>query len=140
MIAATTPLSGPQKAWLAAEVVATYARVRMLIRRTDLRSTLRSLRSVPSPPARPAGEDKQQAGDRLGRAVDGTLPRLPVDSSCLLKSLTLSRMLARRGIDSVLVIGVDAPGQDFGAHAWVEVDGRALLEPGGEKFPRLVDL
>lgn len=118
----------------------TYGRVRALVRRTDLRSTLKVLRDVPAPPRAPQGDERLQAGDRLGRAVDGTLPKLPVDSSCLLKSLTLSRMLARRGIEGTLVIGVDAPGQDFGAHAWIEVDGRALLEPGGEKFPRLVDL
>lgn len=140
MIVANTPLSKAEKARLAAEVLAVYGRVRWLVRRTDLRSALKALRNVPVTGVTLAGEDRQQAGDRLGRAVDGTLPRLPVDSSCLLKSLTLSRMLARRGIDSVLVIGVDAPGEDFGAHAWVEVDGRALLEPGGEKFPRLVDL
>lgn len=140
MILANAPLSRLQKARLATEVVRSYARVRWLMRRTDLRSALRDLREAPGAQSPPAGDDRLQAGDRLGRAVDGTLPRLPVDASCLLKSLTLSRMLARRGIDSVLVIGVDAPGEDFGAHAWVEVDGRALLQPGGEKYPRLVDL
>jgi hypothetical protein len=56
-----------------------------------------------------------------------------------MQSLTLSALLARRGYASKLVIGVQA-GEAFGAHAWVELDGRPLLPPGGEAFQRLVEL
>lgn len=140
MIAATAPLSPLEKLRLAGEVLVTYVRVRILVKRADLRTALSKLRQAPAQPEPPAGEERVQAGARLARAVVGTLPRLPVDHSCLLRSLTLSRLLARRGIDGVLVIAVEAPGQEFVAHAWVEVDGRALLDTGGDRYARLVDL
>ncbi len=68
-----------------------------------------------------------------------TLSALPADSRCLMSSLVLTRMLARRGIDSNLVIAVE-PGERFGAHAWVEYDGAALLHPGDGAFEQLVTL
>jgi hypothetical protein len=53
-------------------------------------------------------------------------------------------MLARRGIDSVLVIGVKMQ-PSFSAHAWVESGGRPLLPPldysaGATQSSRLVEL
>ena len=86
--------------------------------------------------------DTRLAGVRLGRAVTRTLRLVPADSRCLMRSLVLTGLLARRGIDSSLVIGVRPEGE-FGAHAWVEHDGRPLLPsgatPDGEAtFERLV--
>jgi hypothetical protein len=54
-------------------------------------------------------------------------------------SLVLVELLARRGTSSSLVIGV-SPGSSFGAHAWVELEGRPLLPPHGESFQRLAEL
>ena len=68
-----------------------------------------------------------------------TLTALPADSRCLMSSLVLTRLLARRGIDSELVIAVE-PGEQFGAHAWVEHDGSPLLSPGVGAFEELVTL
>jgi hypothetical protein len=76
---------------------------------------------------------------RLGRAVVRTLAVLPADSRCLMRSLVLTGMLARRGSPGALVIGVK-PGEVFGAHAWVELDGRPLLSAGNGEFARLVEL
>jgi hypothetical protein len=56
-----------------------------------------------------------------------------------MRSLVLTRVLARRGIDSRLVIGVH-PGERFAAHAWLEHDGAALLPAGGSDFDELVTL
>jgi hypothetical protein len=53
-----------------------------------------------------------------------------------MQSLVLIGLLSRRGISSVLVIGVKSS-PDFEAHAWVEHNDRALL-PSGE-FRRLVE-
>jgi hypothetical protein len=136
--AATSRLSPGAKARMAAEVMATYAQVRKLMRRSDLKTALAQLRST-EPTMVVEDEERVVAAQRLSRAVMRTLPKLPVNSSCLMQSLTLSGLLARRGIDGTLVIGVQ-PGEEFGAHAWVELDGRALLEPGGDRFARLVDL
>lgn len=139
-LAWTPRLGTGAKLALTAEVLRTYARARRWLRSAELRVVIDRLREVPSSDAAPADpREALVAGARLSRAVTSTLPRLPVDSSCLLQSLVLTGMLARRGIDGRLVIGV-RPGEEFGAHAWVEVHGRALLDPQGDEFARLVDL
>jgi hypothetical protein len=78
-------------------------------------------------------------GRRLGYAVVRTLRLLPTDSRCLMRSLVLTRLLARRGIAGTLVIGVRT-GERFEAHAWVEHSGTPLLDPGDATFRRLVEL
>jgi len=45
---------------------------------------------------------------------------------CLPRALTLTRMLARRGVTTKLRIGVRPEGDELLAHAWVEWMGRAL--------------
>jgi transglutaminase superfamily protein len=125
------------KAALAAEIVAAYVQARWLMRRRDLPTTLAALR--PRTTGAPQAAGGVPAGQRLGRATVRTLSALPTDSRCLMRSLVLSRLLDRRGIASALVIGVK-PGESFGAHAWVEIAGRPVLDPGGYAFPRLVEL
>ena len=65
-------------------------------------------------------------GRRLGHPVRRTLDPLPWDSRCLMRSLVLLRMLARRGVVCELVIGV-RPGETFEAHAWIGHEGHPLL-------------
>ena len=121
---------------LAGEILATYARVRWSLRRHDLRTVLLGLRS----PTAARGADQPVAtGRRLGRAVGRTLALLPTDSRCLMQSLVLTKLLARRGIDTRLVIAV-RPGERFAAHAWVEHDDEALLPAGAPAFEQLVTL
>jgi hypothetical protein len=76
---------------------------------------------------------------RLGHAVGRTLAPLPTDDRCLWRALVLSALLAKRGIDSSLVIGVRTQ-PSFLAHAWVERDGVPLIDPGGSAFGRLLEL
>jgi hypothetical protein len=57
----------------------------------------------------------------------------------LTRSLVLTRLLARRGIPSTLVIGVRSQ-PSFVAHAWVEYRGSALLPAERGTFQRLVEL
>jgi Transglutaminase-like superfamily len=121
---------------LAGEIVATYARVRWALRRRDVRAVLGELRS--RSPA-PRSDDPVTDGRRLGRAVQRTLAVLPTDSRCLMQSLVLTRLLARRGIDTRLVIAV-RPGERFAAHAWVEHGEAALLPAGAPAFEELVTL
>lgn len=52
-----------------------------------------------------------------------------IHPSCLAKSLTLWRLLARQGIASELRIGIRKENEKMEAHAWVERDGVALNEP-----------
>ena len=129
------PLS--QKAALATEIVGTYIGVRRLLRRDELAEAVRALR-VAGPPADTPDGDQLLLGIRLGQIVGKTLGVLPADSRCLVRSLVLTSLLVRRGIQSSLVIGVRAE-PSFEAHAWVECGGTPLLPPGDERYGRLVE-
>jgi hypothetical protein len=135
------PLSPGQKLVLGAEIVATYVRVRWLLKRLDLPATVRALRSVSSVQRTRgrAGSDDEVVGVRLGGAVVRVLGLLPSDSRCLVSSLVLTRLLARRGISVAVVIGVAAE-PTFAAHAWVERGDVPLLPPREPNFSRLVRL
>jgi Transglutaminase-like superfamily len=78
------------------------------------------------------------AAIRLGWAVQKTLRVLPLDTKCPIRSLVLLRLLATRGYKSALVIGVCAH-PTFGAHAWIEANGIALL-PTEPRFHRLTEM
>lgn len=131
----TSRLSPGHKLALASEVVAAYARARWLVRRHDLPHVLAHLRAVPQR----VDVEPAVADERLARAVRRTLRTLPADSRCLMQSLVLTRLLARRNRQSTLVIGV-SPAGAFTAHAWVERDGVPLLPSGQDEFSRLVEL
>ena len=119
-----------RRARLAGEILGTYARAWLLLRRRPLPEALASLRTH--------GRRRQTEDPRrLGRAVSRTLRVLPTDSRCLVRSATLAGVLAHRGLDGVVVLGV-RPGDSFAAHAWVELDGIPLLPDGG--FERLAEL
>jgi hypothetical protein len=130
-----------RKLRLATEIFGAYGRVRWLLwRRRDLSEILLLLRRSEGARLTDPGElTQQRAGFRLGEIVGRTLGVLPADSRCLVRSLVLTALLARRGIASSLVIGVRA-GPDFAAHAWVETDGRPLLQPAEWMYSRLVEL
>jgi hypothetical protein len=134
---AVTPLKTRAKLALATEIVLAYVRARVRLARGDFRTAVGGLRAVT--PSRPAPAHPVPEGRRLGGAVVRTLRLLPTDSRCLMRSLVLTRLLARRGIPSTLVIGVRRPGE-FAAHAWVEHEGVPLLDPGDPGYARLVEL
>jgi hypothetical protein len=54
----------------------------------------------------------------------------PVRAKCLPASLTLASMLRRYGMHGQLRLGVRRHEGRIEAHAWIEHEGRALLEPG----------
>jgi hypothetical protein len=138
---AAWPLPLRAKVRLAAEILLAYARVRVALRRDELPRAVASLRTPPATrrpgPLPDAGRD----GARLGAAVIRTLEPLPANSLCLMRSLVLLRLLARRGAKGSLVIAV-RPNEDLtlAAHAWVELEGRPLLAPAGADHGRLVTL
>ena len=121
---------------LVAEILTDYVRVRWKLLRHDLPSTLDGLRGRKGAVS---GIPSAYTAARLGRAVARTLALLPTDSRCLTQSLVLTSVLARRGMQSALVLGVRTdPG--FEAHAWLECGGRPVLPSGGSRFSRLVEL
>jgi hypothetical protein len=126
---------------LTAEVVAAYLRVRWAMRGADAERAVPALRAQVvrmGPEAAPGEQDSFVAAWRLARALEKVLKRLPSDSRCLFSSLTLLCMLERRGIEQQLVIAVRP--QPFGAHAWVEVGGRAVLPEADPGFERILEL
>jgi hypothetical protein len=140
--AVTLPQRGAaEKARLVAEILATYARVRWLLWRRDLKQTVAALRAEGRDAARPEADsppDRREA-IRLCHAVVRVLRLLPTDSRCLVRSLVVLAVLAARGREVELVIGV-LPGESFAAHAWVELEGAPLLEAGVAGDGRLVEL
>jgi hypothetical protein len=134
------PISLHEKVRLATEILSDYVRVRGLLWRRDLTATITALRAgTPSAPTELRDLRAQAAGVRLGKAVARTLRLLPFDSRCLVRSLVLTSMLARRGIPATLVIGVGVD-PEFAAHAWVESEGIALLPAMNDSYRRLVEM
>jgi transglutaminase superfamily protein len=120
---------------IAAEIVTTYVRVRWWLIRLDFPHAVAAARDV-SLAAERAG-DGTEVALRLGHLVQRALRALPFDGRCLIRSLVLTRMLARRGIEATLVLGVRAK-PEFAAHAWLERDGIAIL-PTWPEFERLAE-
>jgi Transglutaminase-like superfamily len=125
---------------LALEVLGVYARVRWLLVRRGTAPAVEILRrGLRNQDAYDADSTRVSSGIRFGRAVVRVLRLLPTDSRCLMRSLVLTRMLARRGVYAKVVIGV-RPGPSFAAHAWVEVDGQPVLATDESEYHRLVEL
>ena len=123
---------------LAVEILAAYAQARRALNRAPIASVVAGLRSQ-SPPAAQSTPSSLEEARRLGRAVTRLLAHLPGDTRCLARSLVLTRLLARRGIQAKLVIGARAK-PEFLAHAWVEHAGDPVLYPGDGSYGRLVEL
>lgn len=119
-------LSALEKVALSREILLTYARTRRLLSHEVLPKALARAREERNPIAPRSDQDQLLISLRLGHAVGRTLALVPMDAKCLTRSLVLTSLLARRGIESTLVIGVRRNG-DFEAHAWVEHDDRPVL-------------
>jgi hypothetical protein len=131
-----------KRARLALEILLAYVCARRAIAGAPITIALARLRgeSVEPPPTVPAtARVRIEEAHRLGRAVARTLAFVPGDTRCLVRSLVLARLLARRGIPAKLVIGTRAA-PDFLAHAWVECAGDPVLSTGDGSFGRLVEL
>lgn len=122
---------------LGAEILAAYVPLRTLMRGNDLHAMATAARQVGARPSVAPPGTAHDTAVRLGSIVRKVLRILPTENRCLIRSLVLVRMLARRSIDCRIVIGVRA-GEAFAAHAWVEHDGEPVLPPG--RYERLYEL
>ena len=124
---------------LVLELSSSYVLVRWWLRREPVADVAALARA----PARTAADhpeaETRRLALRLAWVVQRWLGHLPGDTRCLTRSLVLMRLLARRGLESQLVIGVQAD-DGFAAHAWVEVDGVPLLDPVEFAAGRLVEI
>lgn len=135
------PIIGRLSLWekcaLGIEILGAYARVRLSLRRGGLPRALSDARTASSRVERHAGHLRGLDDARLARAAILVLRMLPTDTRCLMRSLVVLGLLARRGRNASLVIGVE-PGSEFRAHSWLEAAGRPLLPTEG--FSQLVVL
>jgi hypothetical protein len=130
------PFGPGEKLALVGEILASYVTMWRVLRLNDV--LLMGARARAVRPTGPVADPLEHlVARRLGKVVGKTLGILPTDSRCLIRSLVLVRLLARRSIPSVLVIGVRKDAE-FQAHAWVEHAGEAIL-PAGE-YTRLMEL
>lgn len=121
-------------------MLALYVRVRWLLLRNETAPTVSVLRgALVEEPRGEADRARIVNGLQFGRAVVKVLRLIPADSRCLMRSLVLTGMLARRGVYAKVIIGVQ-PGPDFKAHAWVEIHGHPLLATDEATFRRLAEL
>jgi Transglutaminase-like superfamily len=122
---------------LVAEVLVTYVIVRWQVRRhDDLPQAVAALREERRRKYVAVIAREPRA---LAAAAERVVARIPGDSRCLMRSLVVLAMLARRGVDARLVLAA-RPTPEFAAHAWVERDGDPLLPTRGYGDARLAEL
>jgi hypothetical protein len=127
------------KLLLAGEILATYATVRRLLWRRTLPETVAALRMGAGDGESADGASRDDAR-HLASATVRTIRLLPTDSRCLVRSLVLIRVMARRGLGCTLVLSSPPPGPGFEAHAWIEHGGVPLLPPDAPGHEQLVRL
>lgn len=100
---------------------------RFLVAAVPLRRWRGSLGPIDQRPAQSGAP--QPAALELARAVNRGAARLPFETKCLPRAMALHAMLRRRGLPSVLVIGVldrSLRGSIEDLHAWIE-SGEAVI-------------
>ena len=108
-----------------ARMLWTWARMPRRVRGEPLSTLLP--RQTPAHPAPPTPDDAV----REVAAMAGFLLRLrlPLDNTCLTRSLTLYYCLRAEGVPVQVVFGV-RPGRELReGHAWLELQGRPVMEP-----------
>ena len=103
--------------------------------------------SVPRSPSARSDREEDLAGApeearefirRAAELVELAGRHAPVRDTCLKRALVLRRLLARRGIETVLHLGVARSPDDFAAHAWLEWRGSPITpEERGEEYTPL---
>ena len=118
---------------LVVEILATYLIVRWRVRRHELPAAVAALR------AQRGLAVVHRDPPRLAATAERVVAHIPGDSRCLMRSLVVLAMLARRGVDARLVLAA-RPTPEFAAHAWVERDGDPLLPTRGFGDARMAEL
>jgi hypothetical protein len=86
-------------------------------------------------PVTAAGPGDVAAAQEIARMVAAAARNLFFHTDCLERSLTLWWLLCRRGIAAELRFGARKEMASFEAHAWVELDGLVLSDPGDGHLP-----
>ena len=104
--------------------------VAVALKAISLRRTAALLRRLEpgrvGPPLNPAA---------IARLTAIAARRVAPGASCIVRSLVLQTLLARHGHAAEIRFGARKHGRRLMAHAWVECEGRALLEGVGDAYP-----
>jgi hypothetical protein len=127
---------GPRDRWATVEAAATLAVIQALLGGAPRRAWQGLVRRACTDPG--AEAEQVGAGEPLERVL-GAVRRVSARCSrttCLGRALTAWVMLRKRGIPAVVRLGVSkSPEDGFGAHAWLECGGRAVLgEPEAGQY------
>lgn len=82
------------------------------------------------PKPRPASMADLERAQALARLANIAGRRGLIQATCLRQALAVYLLLRRRGLAPELKLGVDRLGSRPDMHAWVELDGHALAQPG----------
>jgi hypothetical protein len=118
----------PREAALRARMAAWVVLISVVARLTSLPRAQKIVSSRVRPSSVGGGSD---APAELGRAIDSVLgiDLFVFRRSCWKRALVLQRFLALNGIESRVTFGVQkAADGSINGHAWLEHQGRALLE------------
>lgn len=94
------------------------------LKRQGMRDLVPASASAPLRPLARAGHSERQAALDVGWAVTRVAAYFPRSAMCLAQALVARAMLRRRGVSSILHVGVArSPSAEFEAHAWLEAAG-----------------
>ena len=117
----------PRRAWLMAQVAGWASILAYALRFRSLPAALRIL-SVKTEPATLTGKPDQT---EIATAVDAVLGMnvSVFRQICWRRAILLHHFLGREGMPTTIVFGARIdPGGEVKGHAWLEADGRVLLE------------
>lgn len=97
------------------------------------------LRRVLALVVRPNVSRAQTVGSRadaerhVTNAIRRAAARLPFEANCLCLAIAAARLLSRRGIEANLHFGMRRELGALGGHAWLETDGRVIVDRGNAR-------
>lgn len=128
-----------------AVVALATARLRSLLPFRILARQLGELVPPPAgaPSASPLSDAQQRAVRSIRWSIGAVAPWMPFRAVCLQQAIAARAMLDRRGIHSVLHLGVDGSGgTGLSAHAWLDASGIGVtgypVDPGFAEVGRFV--
>lgn len=117
----TPSIDGRISASAIRDVFIIVAKMHWQLKKWDLKSILQALieyrRTRTSLPAIDQAEVQQRVAESA-KTFNRARPYIPIETCCLIDSLSLVGFLAKRGLHSSLVMGVAC--DPFSAHAWVQ--------------------
>jgi len=117
---------------VACDVFLMVAMMRWQLKVRRLKPILQALSDYRDDRTSPLADDQAEFRQRLSKAAttfNRVRPYVPIETCCLIDSLSMVRFLAKRGLHAHLVMGVTC--DPFSAHAWVQHGALVLNDTVG---------